>query len=319
MSSRHGRSVPWRAVAVAVVAAAIAFACSESDSVTAPQPTSTSIPETEPPEPTTVVEAPAATVPESAEVPASVRIDVSIAGTDAELTGLLADSDDPFGRFVSCSGLRASYGSYSVLASVETGDVRSISVVSSDLVPESGTYDAAVRVEFAASPPVDGAGTITLGDDGRTGSFLAFDPEGDPIEGTFDCLGGDSELEPLVVGSDDGVLEVVEVFALLRRGDAQRILGLAARADGSATIECPGAEGGATDELTGVRVVGDESIGAITSFELGDGPAPSMRLLAGNVVYSSDLVMRRGADQATAGSFSADADEVVVDGAFRCS
>lgn len=320
MSSRYGRTAPRRAVGVVVVAAAIAAGCSTgSDSVTTPEPTSTSVQEPEPSTPTTAVEAPVVTKPEVLHDPASVRIDVSVAGTDTELTGLLADSDDPFGRFVSCSGLRASYGSYSVLASVETGDVRSISVVSSDLVPDPGTHDAAVRVEFAASPPVDAEGTITIGDDRRTGSFLAFDPEGVQLEGTFDCLGGDTEPEPLVVGSDDGVLEVVEVFALLRWGDAQRILGLAAHADGSATVECPGAEGDATDELTGVRVLGDESIGAITSFELGDGPSPSMRLLAGNVVYSADGVMRRGADQATAGSFSADADQVAVDGAFRCS
>ncbi len=256
------------------------------------------------------------TVPDE---PASVRIDVSLAGTDAELTGLLSESNDPFGRFVSCSGLRSSYGSYSVLASVETGDVRSVSVVSSDLVPAPGPHDAAVRVEFAASPPVDAAGTITVADDRRTGSFVAFDADGTRVDGTFECAGGDVEPEPLRVGDDDGVLEAVEVSVLLRSGDAQRILGLAAPAGGAAVVECPGAEGAPSEALSGVRVIGDETIGAITSFELDDGAAPTMRLRSGSVGYSFDLVMRNGAGPAAAGSFNAEADGVTVEGAFRCS
>jgi len=256
------------------------------------------------------------TVPEP---PPSVRIDVSVAGTAAELSGLLADSADPFGHFVSCTGLRSSFGSYSVLASVETGDVRSVSVLSADLVPGPGTFDATVRVEYAVAPAVDAAGTITIDDDRRSGSFVAFDAAGSQVEGTFDCAGGDADPEPLVVGADDGTLEAVEVFALLRSGSAQRILGLAVRADGAATVTCPGADGAPGDSLTGVRVVGDETIGAITRFELGDGPAPSLRLAAGTVDYSFDEAMRGVTDLAAAGTFGAEADGVTVDGAFRCS
>jgi len=268
--------------------------------------------------PTTTTAVPAITEPEVQIEPASVRIDVSARGTSAELTGTLADSDDPFGNFVSCSGLRSTYGTYSVLASAESGAVRSISVVSADLVPEPGVHESSVRVEFSGAPAVDAVGTITVGDDRRSGSFLAFDADGATVDGTFDCSGGDTEPQPLVVGSDNGVLEAVEVFALLRSGDQERILGLATPADGAALVECAGAEGEPDGSVPGVHIEGDESIGAISVFELSDGTEPTMRLGAGSLTYTSGLVMRGGADPG-AGSFSAEANGVAIDGAFRCS
>ena len=317
MSRLTGRSAPRHALGLGVALAALSTAgCSGSDTTADTTPDRTVVATIAAATPSTLAE-PVITEPEVE--PASVRIDVSVGDMSAELTGLLVDSNDPFQNFVSCSGLRATYGTYSVLASVESGAVRSVSVVSAGLVPEPGTHDASVRVEFDSAPAVDALGTLTVGDDRRSGSFVAFDPDGNQVEGSFDCSGGDIDPQPLVVGSDDGVLEAVEVFALLRDGDEQRILGLATPVDGGAVVECAGAGGAPEGTLTGVRVEGDGSIGAVTGFELTDGAAPTMRLRAGSVIYTSEFVTRGGADPATAGSFSADANGVAVDGAFRCS
>lgn len=315
-----GSSTIRHALGVVVVSglAAASTACSGSDSVETSVPDPPVAPSTTTSLSTTV--APVVTEPAVRVEPAAVRIDVSVGQLGAELTGLLADSDDPFGQFVSCSGHRSTFGIYSVLASVESGPVGSVSVVSSDLVDAAGVHDAAVRVEFGGSAPaVDAVGTITISDDLRSGSFLAFDSDGGAVDGTFDCAGGDAEPRPLVVGSDDGVLEAVEVFALLRSDRSQRIVGLATPAGGAAVVECAGAQGAPDDVLPGVLVVGDESIGAITEFELSGGPEPTMRLRVGTVVYTSEQVMRRGTGIAGAGSFNTDADGVDVDGAFRCS
>lgn len=310
----HGHA---RAAAAVVAATAITVACSGSDSAESTLPEQTSPATTSAPT-TTVI--PVVTVPEVQVDPATVRVDVGVGQLSSELTGLLSDSDDPFANFVSCSGLRSTFGIYSVLASVESGPVTSISVVSSDLVAAPGVHDAAVRVEFGGSAPaVDAVGTMTVSDDLRSGSYVAFDVDGGAVEGTFDCTGGDADPRPMVVGSDDGVLEAVEVFALLRRDTEQRIVDLATPADGAAIVECAGAQGAPDDLLPGVSVVGDESIGAITEFDLSGGPEPTIRLLVGTVVYASDQVMRRGTGLAGAGSFNAEADGVSVDGAFRCT
>lgn len=314
--TRHGHA---RAAVAVVAVAALTVACSGSGSDSA----ETTVPEQTAPAttsaPTSTV-LPVVTEPEIQADPATVRVDVGVGQLSSELTGLLSDSDDPFANFVSCSGLRSTFGIYSVLASVESGPVTSISVVSSDLVAAPGVHDAAVRVEFGGSAPaVDAVGTMTVSDDLRSGSYVAFDAEGGAVDGTFDCTGGDADPRPLVVGSDDGMLEAVEVFALLRRDTQQRIVDLATPADGAATVACAGAQGAPDDLLPGVRVVGDESIGAITEFELSGGPEPAIRLVVGTMVYASDQVMRRGTGQAGAGSFNAEADGVAIDGAFRCT
>lgn len=248
---------------------------------------------------------------------ASVRIDVSVAGTTVELSGTFAESADPFGDFVSCSVLRANFGSYSVLASATTGTIRSIGVVSSDLVLGAGTHDATVRVEYDARGAVDALGTITIADDLRSGSYLGFDSSGAQVEGTFDCQGGVVG-EPLPAGVIDDELESVEVFALVRLDDAQRLVGLAVESGDLASVECAGASG-ESDESTIVRVDGDGSVGAITTFELTGGSSPTMRMRIGSTSYEFARVVRGEADASAAGTFSATADGATVDGAFRCS
>jgi hypothetical protein len=248
----------------------------------------------------------------------SVRLDVTVAGVSTELSGLETDSGDPFGDFVSCSGLRSVFGTYSVLVSDVDGAVRSVSVVSADLVPEPGVYDAAVRVEFADATAVDATGTITVDAGRRSGSFLAFDNAGSTVEGSFDCL-SDAAAEPLTVADADGVLDVIEVFALLRSGDAERIVGLAGGVDDATSMACPGADDATGDSETVVRVEGDESIGAITSFELTGGPTARLRMRVGDQTYEFDRVDRGGSDLPSAGTFTAESGGVRVDGAFRCS
>lgn len=257
---------------------------------------------------------------EVAPVPLSastVRIDVSTPVASAELAANLAESVDPFGQFVSCAGLRDVFGPYSVLASSPGGDVRSISVLSADLVRQPGIHDAAVRVEFAAAPPIDAIGTVTIADDYRSGSYVAFGLDGEQVEGTFDC-GGPATPRPVTVGDTDAVLEAVEVFALLRDGDAQRVVGLAADAGGEFAIECSPVGDAETDEPV-VRAVGDERLGAITEFDLVGGSSAQLRIVVGAMAYDFDDVEVGDADSPAAGTFTASAGGVTVDGAFRCS
>lgn len=308
-----------RRVAGVLLAASVAVGCSGSDEAGDAAPDESIAVASTVATTTSTVVPPETTAPEVVVDPAAVRVDVTVGQLSSELTGLLIGSDDPFADFVSCSGHRSTFGIYSVLASVESGAITSISVVSSDLVAAAGVHDAAVRLEFGGSAPaVDAVGTITVSDDLRSGSFIAFDAAGGAVEGSFDCTGGDADPRPLVVGSDNVVLEAVEVFALLRHENEQRIVDLATPAN-AALVECAGAEGAPADLQPGVRVVGDDSIGSITEFELRGGPEPTMRMLVGATVYASEQVTRTGTGVAAASSFSADAGGVGVDGAFRCS
>ena len=306
-----------RRVVMAVAVLAVA-GCSGSDPTSSTEVTSA--PTTTAAVTTTLAAAtgPADTATSEPAVPASVRIDVDVAGRRAELSGLVAESEDPFGQFVACSGLRESYGTYSVLASTTAGDVRSISVVSDAAITGPGVVEASMRLEFGAAPAIDASGTMTLSDDLQAGSYVMFDAAGTSIEGTFACRGGASP-QPLEVGEADGVLDAIEVFAILSRGDEQRLLGLAVAAGTSASIECPGAVTVASDSDFVVRVDGDATTGAISTFELTSGDAPTMRLRAGTADYEFDQVRRGAGDEPTAGTFSAASEGVSVDGAFRCS
>jgi hypothetical protein len=310
----------WRAIGAVVLLAATGCAGSDPGSVTgsstiAPADTvSAGDQATEPAPPNTDGAAATERAPLS---DSSVRIDAATPDGDGELAGSLGDSDDPFGRFVSCSGLRDHFGTYSVLASDTDGDVRSISVLSADLVSAPGTHDASVRVEFASAAAIDAVGTVTIASDYRSGSYVAFDLEGRKVDGTFDCA-GPAEPQPIAVGVADGVLETVEVFALLRVGGAQRVVGLAADTEGSSSFECPGAAG-ATADATIVRVLGDARIGAITEFSLTDGSPVRLRVSVGPAIYDFERVQRGGVDTPIAGTFSAVSGDVTVDGAFRCS
>ncbi len=251
--------------------------------------------------------------------PLSVRIDVGVSGSTTELSGTLADSSDPFGQFVSCSGLRKTFGTYSVLASTPAGQVRSIGVASNDLVAAPGVHDASVRVEFAAEPATDAIGTMTVADDFRSGSFVAFDSDGARIEGTFECdAAGAAPPEPLAAAATEST-PAVEVIALLRSGDAQRLVGLVATDEDSPTLICPATNRTALDDETIVRVAGGDSLGAISAFELVGGDSAVLRLAVGAVTYSFDDVLLGESDDVTAGSFGGESNDVAVDGAFRCS
>lgn len=253
--------------------------------------------------------------PDGDAVERSVRIDVDVDGSTAELSGTVGTSADPFGAFVSCSGVRAAFGTYSVLASAVEGSVRSISIASSDLASTPGVHDAGVRVEFATGSPIDAIGTMTLSDDFRSGSFIAFDIDGGVVEGSFECNGpGLSRPEPL---PDESA--AIEVIALLRSGDAQRLVGLVATGETASEVACPGMDATSPDDVAIVRAMGDESIGAITTFELTGGDMPSLRLQVGAVMYEFDDVRVGDPGDESAGTFAAESSDASVDGAFRCS
>lgn len=246
----------------------------------------------------------------------SERLDVSIdPGDHAEI--------DPFTRFSSCSGSRASIGTFAVTAVDDTAAVRSVSVVTVDRVIGPGIYDADIRVETAEGAVVSAAGTVTLTEDLASGAFEAFEPTGETVSGTFTCDGPSGTPVPLVeagAAADDGRLRTVEVVALLRRGDEERIVGLALDTGEveAAEAECPGVTGG--DGTTLVSVDGGLSVGAITTFELVGDPSTSMRLDVVGASYEVDDVVIDVDDRGAAGTFSGvTADGITIDGAFRCA
>ena len=176
-----------------------------------------------------------------------------------------------------------------------------------------------MRVELASGDAVTAVGTLTLDDDLRAGTFVAFDSAGEPVRGSFTCDGPDAPPVPLAPGHDDGVVDSVSVFVLLRHDRAERLLGLAvAGSEPGADVECPGAIGATSDLL--VRVDGGLSVGAITTFELGNGAAPSMRIRAGGAVFEFADASLEVDPSRTSGTFSAvGAGGVAADGAFACS
>lgn len=233
------------------------------------------------------------------------------------------DEIDPFTRFGSCSGLRASVGTFGVAAVDDTASVRAVSVVTVDRVTGPGIYDADIRVETTADGTVSAAGTVTLDPGLRSGSFQAFEPTGESVSGTFACDGPAGTAVPLgdVEGAaDDGVLQTVEVVALLRRGGEERIVGLALDTAevASAEADCPGVTGG--DGPTVVRVEGGPDLGAITTFELTPERSPTMHMRVGGVTYDvvdADLDVD---ESGGSGTFSGQTvDGIAIDGAFRCA
>ncbi len=251
-------------------------------------------------------------------IPATVTMSVASDAAVATITIDAADVDDPFGTFASCSGLRTSVGTYSVVVSTPSGTVRSIGLLTDDPIDGPGIHDAQVRVELAAGEPLVAIGTMTLAGDLSAGTFVTFTPDGQPIDGEFECTGG-SGPEPLVTGTADGTAETIEVVALLRMGDAERVLGLAIDTRAVPTAACPGATGEPDDSVV-VRVDGDGSIGALTTFELTGGGVPTMRLRAADAVYEFDTVDAQVEPDATSGTFSATGPAgLTVDGAFRCT
>ena len=254
--------------------------------------------------------------PPSTLTPADVaaRVEVRLDSENATLSGDLETSTDPFGDFVSCSGLRAAFSTYSVLISTTTGPIRSIGATTSAGVVDEGIYDAAVRVELDDGTAIEAVGTMTLLPGFQTGSFVAFDSDGKSVEGSFSCT-GTPEPSLLEIGAADGVLEEIDAIALLRRGDESRLVSFAVPAGAAATVECPS---GSDSDLV-VSVDGDDSIGAITAFQLAAGDQPTLTMQIGDIEYVFDSVALGDTNSPEAGSFSAEADGVAVEGAYRCS
>lgn len=300
-----------------VMAGAMLAACSGSGSSgTEPglPPTSSAAPVEVATSTTLGGEADAATV--APEPGPTGLVEIVLDSESATIAGELAGSDDPFGEFVSCSGLREVFTTYSVLASVTEGELRSVSAVTTTAVVAEGIHDAVVRVEFDDGSVIDATGTMTLLPGFQTGSFIAFDAAGTPVEGSFSCDGPDGAM-PIEIGTADDVLDQIDVFALLRQGQSARLVGFAVSGESSASTRCPGASGVQSDLVVGVD--GDDSIGAITAFELVDGAVPQLSMRVGAVTYEFDEVVLGGSNTGDAGSFSAESGGVIVDGAYRCS
>jgi hypothetical protein len=256
-----------------------------------------------------------------------LQVDMTVvaneSGVDAEISAAVDPADleqvDPFGTFASCSGARRSFGPYSVLVSVPGGSITAASISTTAAVTGPGIHDAVVGIELGSGATVRASGTVTIDASLRTGSFIAFEPDGGRVTGSFTCSGGDPAPAPLPAGDQAGVLDTVEVVALLRQGEAERVVDLAVDISRSpeVAVECPTSVGGSGPLL--VRVDGDQSVGAITTFELTDGGALTMRLRVGGVSYAFDEVTITIADPPNAGTFSATNGDVTVDGAFRCT
>lgn len=310
---------PLAAAAVLVLAA-----CSGDDPAPAAEPvveppTTTTVPD--PVGPAAAAESDATLAQASTEW--TVEIDVAADGFDgAPVDATVSWTGDPestvdggpFGRFGACSGLRTHVGAYSVLVSGDDA-IDAVSVWTADRVVAAGIYDAEVRIERTGQPTISASGTMTVLDGLQQGEFVAFGASGGRVDGSFSCL-GTVPPTPLAADADDDVVEAVEVFALLREGESERVLGLAA--DASSGAECPGV-GGATSPVV-LRVEGDAALGGLTSFELTGGAVVDARLGAGGETFDFDDVLITLDEQGSSGVFSGrTADGVSVDGAFRCA
>lgn len=297
---------PFRIAALAV-AAIVVVSC--SDGGDPPSTTSaTDAPTSTTEATTTITSAPPERDDDAQGAPADAVVSVTVQvgdGPENELVGVVAESRDPFEQFASCSGFRAALGTYVVLISTPGDDVASVSVATADPVDVAGIHDATVRVEpgGGAGEPEVAAGTVTIDEGLRAGSFTAFTAAGDEVSGSFRCEGGADS-----VPGDASGDEQIEVFALLRRGGAQRLVDMIAPLDETAECIDP-----AADAPT-VAVEGDATTGAITAFALS--PEGSMSMRVGTADFEFPDVEVGGVGDAR--TFSAVAGDVSVDGAFRC-
>lgn len=226
------------------------------------------------------------------------------------------ETDGPFGTFASCSGHRSFVSPYSISLSA-IGSFEVVTVWTADPVTEPGTYDAQIQLDHDDHELVVATGTVTIDEGLQAGEFTATANDGTLVEGRFECSGTPSPV-PLTVGDPaDGVLESVEVFALLRDGGGERITGLAT--DASVDVACPAVDGVEAASSRVLSASGDARLGAITAIEIGVEPAV-LRLTVNGQVFESDDPSVDLADDGAAGSFAAAfAGGVTVDGAFRCS
>jgi hypothetical protein len=86
---------------------------------------------------------------------------------------------------------------------------------------------------------------------------------------------------------------------------------------GADPTDCPAGEG---SQSLVVRLDGDDTLGAITTFELDEGTeGASMRLRVGEATYEFDDVAITLDDNARAGTFGAALPDLTVGGAFACT
>ncbi len=224
-----------------------------------------------------------------------------------------------FGDFAACSGLRSAVATYSVLLVRSTGDLRSVSIATDEAINGPGTVAGEIRLQLSdwAEHRV-ARGMITIDVGLQSGSFVGFDAAGGKISAIFSCSNaGSSRPVPLTHHTADDRLTIVEVVAILTKGDAEIVVDLAVEVgvtDGS--IECSSVA--AADAFV-VRVEGDATIGSITQFELTAGQHLTARIRVGGVIYTVDNVVVEGDPTSTAGAFTGvTSDGVIVAGAYRC-
>lgn len=243
-----------------------------------------------------VDEVPATTLPPE---PARVSVDVAVGPSTTVLAGQAArdGAADPFGEFATCSGLHDTVAAWSLVVSDPTAEMTAVSLLTEQPIGGPGAYPAVFRVEWVNGASLDATGTITLAGGLQSGSFVADDAD---LRGTFECTGAPT---PAALGEG-----AVTAVALLQRGARQRIVSLAAPADGSAN-RCA-ADGS-------VALTGDAGLGApvavsiapsgAASVRVGDQPLP-IDLAASEIVVAagSGIVHLRTADGTT------------IDAAYRC-
>lgn len=251
--------------------------------------------------------------------PATVDVTAAWSGTPALPDGtadygavIEPGVGNPFGRLGSCSGTRAHIGAYSVFVSEAPGSA--IAVWTSDRVVEPGIYDAEVRLERDGAI-VDASGTVEIDAGLRSGTAVAFAPTGGQVDVSFECADPSLPAEsprPLDLADGDG--PGLEVFAILRQGDAERIVGLAAPVDGE--VSCPAFA--AVDDAVLVSAAGGDELGAVGGFELHRDGNLVVRVAA--VTYTAEGAEVSAAADGSSGTFAAVADDgTSIDGAFRCS
>lgn len=235
--------------------------------------------------PVTTAPAPQPFVSVGVEIgPTSTVVEAPVVATAAPL--------DPFGRYAACSGLRNSVASWSLQVSDPGHDITAVSILTGSEVTGPGTYDGTFRVEFSNGAALDGTGAVTLESGLQSGTFSAADAD---LAGTFACTGAAG---PEPVDAD------VEVFALVRKGSAERVMYLAEPAP-------------AEDCADGVSVAGDAGLGAPVELTI-DPVAVAIRI--GSVDVALDQAQTELHLDGPSGSFRAvTADGLTIDGAYTCS
>lgn len=311
--------LPFAAIAAALALAACSGGADEQAAVTTTAPTTT-VPALDAVE---VAPADDAVMAAGSDLPEwSVAIEVTAEGFDGRPVDTSVSwagdpdtvvADGPFGEYASCSGLFDEVGAYSVFVSGRDSlDV--VAIWTAARITGPGIYDAEVRIERNSQSPVTASGTMTLLPDLQQGSFLAFGPAGGRVEGTFTCAGADPTTP--ITSDRDVMSDVLEVFAVLRQGDAERIVGLAVSTDDAdgVTATCRGG-----DDLV-LAVDGDAGTGAITAFELDAELSVARLRVAGTDYEFRETALAVDDASGTSGAFSSGTvDGVTVDGAFRCA